>query len=67
MGGEAELKQFKKKHHDLIEKEFPKGEIDGVAAWEPIPGQYDIFWTFTPEGTADERLVEVHIYPNKNP
>jgi hypothetical protein len=51
----------------LSQKNSPKGEVDGVAAWEPMPGQYDIFWTFTREGADDERLVDIHIYPDKNP
>jgi hypothetical protein len=67
MGADAGLELFKEKLNGLIAKEFPKGEVDGVAAWERLPGQYGIFWTFTPEGADDERLVEVHIYPNKNP
>ena len=68
------MDQFKKKVNDLIAKAasgeggftFPsKGDFE-VAAWEP-EGQWDIVFTFTPEGAGDDLMVEVHMYPTKNP
>jgi hypothetical protein len=72
---EAGLQQFKTKLNALIKKvvsgegdfSFPKGEFEGVATLELEPGKYDYIFTYTPEGSSDDRMVEVHLYPNKNP
>lgn len=72
---EANIKQFKDKLNALIERAasgsgdftFPPGSSEGVGIWEPMPGQYDIFFTHTPSDGSDEKFVEVHLHPDKNP